>query len=320
MRDPRVEQWLDSNKVSYNYVDALRIDMLLVESDDKLNIRMTESIDQEAVMRYAMSLEAGITLPGIVVYRDRKNYRLINGWHRTEAFKLALRTVLPAYIVEVDDLVIVDRLRRTANLIEGKPLTADEAVQHALHLVSMGQTPSDAARLMMLKEGRLREAIAERKVRERLSTVGVDPKSLSKTVLVRLSGVQSDAHLGDIIKLSLEARLGADDVTELGKQIRDAQTDAERETVLAEWRDRFADEITRTSGGKVKNPSSNIRRLASVTAQAQRILDKSSGSIKTLSAQALKVNIAACRRLVSSLNKAIAIMESELGGKTGKTR
>ena len=67
-----------------------------------------------------------------------QEYGLLNGWHRTEAYRLADRTVIPAYVVQVTDKLLIGVLRRTANTLEGKPPTMEELVEYALFLVRTG--------------------------------------------------------------------------------------------------------------------------------------------------------------------------------------
>jgi hypothetical protein len=306
MRDPRVENWLNAHKLKYSYREALNLDAVVVDAAAKQNIRITERIDDDLVLRYAVALENKADFPGIVVYANSSpskhgvTYGLISGWHRTEAYRLADRKTVTAYVIEgLTDALTINMLRRTANIFEGKTVSAAEALQQAYYLVGQGYTSADAARLMSMPKQRVANFVAAQHTAARLVVI---PET--KDVVLTASQLEAmrklgDAQLREVALLVRDARLNIEDERELIRQIREAD---EWHKVVTDWRTRLAVEIARNKGGQVRSPGSPIRRLPTILQQAQRLMRQPDSGIPSLTQAELRAMAQAIRNTISELN------------------
>ena len=324
-RDPKIETWLSSFKIPFEYRDDFPLAAIVIDRQAKENIRLTERLDEDTVIRYGIALDNGADFPGVVLYplppvpssNGTATHGLIGGWHRTEAFRLADRTTIPAYIAHVSDQLLISVLRRTANVMEGKPPSAAEALEQAVYLVRQGYTLADAARLEGVSMKRLNDRWLYEEVRGRLVKGGVDLAQviLPPSAMARLSQVR-DRHLKPLVELAHEARLPTDRITELARLVREAQSDEDADAVRAEWRETSQTEIQRNRGGTVRAPGSAIRRLPLVLKQAEKLMavHGSDQAVAVLTPADLRALIGACRRTVAELQAMISRLEGVTQG------
>ena len=315
MKDPRVERWLDGFKIAWEYVDELPIAAVAIDRQTKENIRMTEVLDDDLVQRYGIALENGAEFPGIVVYRTGANggggsFGLINGWHRTEAFKLADRKIISAYVAAVSDKLLIGVLRRTANTLEGKPPAAAEALEQAVFLVRSGYTRVDASRLMSVPIKRIDDRILYDDVRGRLAAMNIDAAEygLSFSAVARMSKLR-DRDLKAVATLSHEARLPAERIMELTRLVREAQSDVDSDSIVEQWRESYRDDIQRNMGGTVRAPATAIRKLPVILRQAERLMAQHGQAVTGLSKKDAVLLIAACRRTMDQLQSMVKLLQ-----------
>jgi hypothetical protein len=309
MQDLKVEHWLAAHKLKYTYTDKLALETVVVDAQAKENIRLTDELEEDLVVRYGVALENGADFPGIVVYKDGKGkHGLISGWHRTEAYRLAERKVIPAYVVELDhsDGLLISVLRRTANTLEGKTLSMAEAIQHGYYLVGQGYKITDAARLLNLPIKRLEAYVAANKTRLRLAKMeGTEGISLSTSQLTFMRSLP-DAQLREVALLAHEARLTMEMTVELTHQVKEA--DQWRDVIEA-WRHRLASELARSKSGGVRPPGSNIRRLPTSLAQIERLVVKSADDAASLRAHEIEALLSDIRRTIATLQELLKHLE-----------
>jgi hypothetical protein len=318
MQDPKVEKWLADHKLTFSYTDKLPLDSVVVDAQAKENIRLTDELEEDLVVRYGVALENGADFPGIVVFKDGKGkHGLISGWHRTEAHRLAERTVIPAYVVALDatDGLLISVLRRTANTLEGKTLSMAEAIQHGYYLVGQGYKIADAARLLNLPGKRLENYVAANKTRLRLAKLeGTQDVALPVSVLSSMRTLP-DAQLREVALLSHEARLTTDTTMELIHQVKESE---DWRRTLTDWRQRLASEISRTKGGGVRPPGAAIRRLPTTLQQVERLIQRGGEEAASLRPHELEALVTDIKRAITTLHELLKHLEKVRAHATAK--
>ena len=315
MKDQRAETWLTSFKIAFTYRDEVPLDVITVDRKAKENIRMTERLDADLVVRYGIALQNGADFPGVIVFPQTGapgHYGLISGWHRIEAYRLCERSTIPAYVAAVSDPLLISTLRRSANVLEGKGPSMAEGLEHAIYLIRQGYSIADASRLMGVPTKRLNDRWLYEEVRGRLISSGIEIEtmSLSASALARLSSVR-DRHLGKIVTLSHEARLPAERIMELGRLVREASSDEAADRIVEQWEDLYREEIQRNRGGQVRAPGSAIRRLPVLLRQAERLMTQhgTADSVAALTKHDLTTLITSCRKTISDLQAMVTRLE-----------
>jgi hypothetical protein len=320
MKDLRVEEWLKTFGVGYTYHAEIALASVVIDKATKEQIRLTEVLDEELVQRYALALESKADFPGIILFplRDAsksstKAYGLINGWHRCEAYSLAERKRIPAYVVDVHDTLMIAVLRRTANTLEGKGQSPEERMEHAVWLTTQGYTSADASRFMMVPAKRLGDRLLFDNVRLRLAQGGMalDDLGLSVQAVARMSRLR-DQFLPPVATLAHEARLTNDATLELIRQVREAPSDLGATKIISDWRERYKLDIQQTRGGRVALPGSPIRRLPVVLKQAERLMEQRGKGLQALRPEQLRQLITVCRNAIGALQATIRDAEEVL--------
>lgn len=312
MRHSVLEAWLNKQGVKFHYEEKVPLDHIDVDDATKENIRLTVALNEDRVLTYGIELENGAEFPAIVLWPIPKKpgyYVVVNGLHRLEAFRLhiKLRPATDAYVIDSTDLLLLDRLRRTINVIEGEPLNRDQRIEHALHLVERQHSMSDAARLLAIPLKALQVAQAVVKLRPRLEHHGVrmGDLNLSQSAYVYISSIPRDKHAALVATLAKEARMASDDVRLLASEVRAAADDAAAEEVIARWQEKYADTIARAQKGTIRPPGSPIRRLDQYLMRAQRIMEPAQKGIQTLSRRELDDMIPRLRRCIAELTETL---------------
>lgn len=320
MKDLRVEEWLKTFGVTYTYHTGIALSSVVIDKATKEQIRLTEVLDEELVQRYALALESKADFPGIIVYPLRdvgkgqtKMHGLINGWHRCEAYTLAERKQIPAYVVDITDQLMVAVLRRTANTLEGKGQSPEERLEHAVWLTTQGYTTADASRFMMVHSKKLGDRLLFDNVRLRLAHGGMalDELGLSVQTVARMARLR-DQFLEPVARLTHEARLNNDSALELIRQVREAPSDQLSSKVIEDWRERYKDDIQRSRSGRVSLPGSPIRRLPVVLKQAERLMEQRGKGLHALRPEQLRQLIAICKHAIGALQATIRDAEEVL--------
>lgn len=266
MRDTILESWLNDQSVKWVYLDAVDVAKIAVDDEARRQIRLTTALDNERVLSYGIALENGDKFPAIAVFgkADAKLFPIASGLHRLAAFELVERKRTDVYAIDSSDKIVMDRIRRTINQINGLPVREDERMIHAVHLHrGDGYTIKDAARAANVPYAKLRDRLAAEQAEEALAPYGIDARQnkLTQTFLKELLTIRSDKHKADFTKLSLEARLTSADIGELRREIVNCKTDKDVEVVLAEWRERYRDVIAQSRSGKLRPPTSPLRSI-----------------------------------------------------------
>lgn len=253
MRDPRVEQWLSSEGVPWHHEQNIPLTKINHEASLKNQARI-KAIDHDHVLELAISIEQGYDLPDLLgYYGTDRLIVLIAGNHRNEAYSLTNKTTADFYIIDVTHPWVIDRLTRTANRMEGLPLSQDERISHGIYMIRNYNYPCDTtAKMLGLPEKLLYQHLSALEVEERLAKLGFTDK-IPMTTLVLLKGIKQDKALLDIAQLIIEARLIGDEVAEIVRRVKAAAaSEKQQENEIARIRDDYRTRIAKIRKGTLK--------------------------------------------------------------------
>lgn len=140
MRNSTYEQVLDKAGVKWSYAESLPIGDIDKKASIGNQARLHEPLDKDLANVYRDAMKPppegdGYEFPPLVVWRPTSKHKwvLIDGNHRLDAkTQLAMKTT-DAYIVHIYDKRVADRLTRTFNnLVNGRRLTYEECMEHAV--------------------------------------------------------------------------------------------------------------------------------------------------------------------------------------------
>ncbi len=227
MRNPVYEQTLTKAGVKWEYRDKVHTDEINVARGKRNQARL-HPIDDQLVERYRTMKEEGYEPPAIVLVKQKRNslYQ-IDGNQRLAADPK--RKVWDAYIVYEDDDMIIDRLTWTFNnLVNGRRMSYDECLEHAVTFsLKYGQPQEGAAKEWGVKRGDVVDRIIETRLRELAANHKIEiPKAFPVSALINLAPL---AKLGEdvaakAIKAATKVGMGVDDTRKLVTEVREART------------------------------------------------------------------------------------------------
>lgn len=171
MRNPVYEQTLNGEGVQWTYLDRVPVEEINAQAGIRNQARLDNPVDEELQASYAERMKAGDEFPALVLHRPspRGRYVPIDGNQRLGASQrpgVGLKS-WDAYLVQCDDPVVIDRITWTFNnRVNGKRLTVEEAMEHALHFVlKYGWECEAAARQWGIAAGSLKNRVQGEKVK-----------------------------------------------------------------------------------------------------------------------------------------------------------
>ncbi len=269
MRNPTYEQALTQQGVQWTYVEQVPLVEINASKGLKNQARLESPLEDELVEAYTLAYKAKSEFPPLVLHKPgRGQYVPIDGNHRLEASNKAGRKWHDAYVVDVQDQMIVDRMTWVFNnLVNGKRLSREDCLQHAITFVrKYGHTCRAAAKEWGLNESGVNKAVRAVNTREKIEEVGVRvPQSAPNDVIIRLGEMvqAGDAVLKAAAEAVFRSGVSAKDVDVLAASVKAARNEeAKLETVR-----QFANsELVKrrqaeTKGGRVRVPRPLPRTL-----------------------------------------------------------
>lgn len=237
-RDLRIEGLLNRNGVRWQYRDAIPLKAINKKASLNNQARPLNAIDPSIKDDYARFMRRGDAFPAIVVYERDGQYTIMTGNHRFLAAEEIGRLSFDAYLVEEASEVVIERLTRVLNAIEGARPNREESIMHALALMDrLGYTATAAAAELGLSHAIVQREHQVAQVRPRLAALGVKAERIGKDVLAILYGIDNTAILGAVGSLVVEAKLSKARARELLGAIRSAGDEKAQLAVVAAWRE-----------------------------------------------------------------------------------
>lgn len=265
MRNQITEQILTTKGLPFTYSDAVSIPDL--DGDEVHQIRLGDT-DPHNVSQMVQLLQSGGQLPAIVLADVAGAVRLIDGIHRIRAHKQVGRQTIDAYSVVLPDDAALEAMRRSANVSNGKGLTLDERIQHAVRLVKNGHSAVTAASTMGLSHSTiglyLRADTCRQRIAETMPTFA-GTSALTVKVLNLLRPITRQEVFQAAVHAAYERKLTEDAVQVLRDEAMKAITDSDAQSLIAKWqRDRPVKPL-RSSHPAARLESAVLRLKGSVT-------------------------------------------------------
>jgi ParB-like chromosome segregation protein Spo0J len=245
-----VSGWLEARGVTATFVNSMDLSQINRELSLRNQARLATPLSEETVDGYAQAMENGDQFPPIVVYqRGAGKYVVIDGNHRVEA---AHRTDTPlgAYVVEkpTDEQIAV--LTYEANARSGLPVSVEDKIQQAVHLVELGASRPEAARLLGIKVSRVEYAMSAARADKRLQDLGVDLSKMSESTRRRLGFISNDNVLKEAATAVIDHSLRLIDLDDIIPLINSERTEATQIAAITNWvKDRETMKKNLSAGG-----------------------------------------------------------------------
>ncbi len=296
MRSPQYEHALTKQGLTFSYVEKERLDNIDGPRSLRNQARLLTPIDEELVSSYEevyrnVPIGEETPFPPLVAFRPGKRsdckLTLIDGNQRFTAAGKAGRKVHDIYLVECQDSIIIDRVTWIFNnLVNGKRITPEECIEHALTLINKYAMPVNAAaKECGVKLGTLTKRLHAQKVSQVLERQQV--KKSSTLTPERLNDLAPLLQVGEDVlaraaTLVVEAGLNGNDTCELVTIVKRAPTVKDKLQAIETLANSEAVKVRRaeTKGGTIKPPRIEPRdNLARLIQQANRLFDNFSDRV-----------------------------------------
>lgn len=226
-RDAATEAWLDELHVTWTYEPDTPIDRIDIDAGLRNQARSVP-LDPDTTERYAQAAADGAVFPPILV-RTRKRGRHVplDGNHRIAAHHT--RGSINAYhLHDLDDPTAL-LIAYGANSRNGLPLSKEERVRHAVHLVeACGVTPAHAARLLGVHATAIgwhrNSTAALDRARDLGIAATVEPLPMMQRA--RLGSLTSDPVFAAAAKVVAAGRLNQGDTNAFIAKVKQARSEA----------------------------------------------------------------------------------------------
>lgn len=248
MKDPRIEQVLDSNpNVAWEYQASVPLRQISKVKSHANQARIDRPVDAELVRQYKESLIAGDEFPALVLFPDGDEFIVSDGNHRVEAKRAAGRSTTDAYVVVTDSPVDRDLLTFEWNLLNGKMSTDEDRDRHAIYLIQRGLVKADVAARLHMNRKRLEEVLAEDEGHTRAMGLGVKSpwaKLPSRYAKVRLhKDVTLDTVFAAAVKFAARFSLKTPQVKAFAAELKALRSEQEGLDLIAKYTKGFLAEI-----------------------------------------------------------------------------
>lgn len=239
MRDPKVEKYLETFGLHFDYEPALPVRQIDVVASAQHNARETP-VMPDIIERYALAMQAEANFPALVVVRlEGEKFFLLSGVQRTYAARKIKRETFDAYIVEPIDPTLSQLICRSINCLEGQGHNSKVAMENAILMVTTYKcAQKQVASVFGLSPAAISHEINARVTKARLGAMGVSPATLRRDVVKKLHTFDSDPVLAATGGLIARAQLPAAESDELIEQVRQQRSEQKQLQVVEEWKAR----------------------------------------------------------------------------------
>lgn len=272
MRNPIYEQALRKQGVQFEYVESVPDDEINWTRGKQMQARLLP-LDQTLIDEYALMFEQGFEPPPLLLWKHHKSLLVpLDGNQRgaANAFlpKSKKRKAWSAYIVNLDDLMVVDRLCwQFNNMVNGRRLSYEECMNHAVTFVrKYNQPESSAAKEWGVKVWELTAKVREMNLRDMAAKNSINTDNVPQATLLVLNPL---TLLGEdiaikAIKTVAEAGVGQSEAKELAQNVAKAKTNEAKHKVIDEFASSEKTQRTRaeTKGGRMRVRPSRLPRTS----------------------------------------------------------
>lgn len=232
MRMPSYEQALQKFGIPFEYVDAVPLADINVNRGKLMQARL-DPIDQNLVGEYSRMLGEGFEPPPLLLWKHGRSLLVpLDGNQRLAANAecpiKARRKTFSAYIVKLDDQMVVDRLCwQFNNTVNGRRLSYDECMEHAITFVRKYNQPmAPTAKEWGVKGWELVAKVKELELRDFAAENKIDMSKIPNTTVLRMQSFEKlgEDVLGKVMKATANSGIGHDAVAELASDVEKAKT------------------------------------------------------------------------------------------------
>lgn len=254
-RDTKIEKWLDSKGVAFEYVPQVGLEQIDFEKSLQTQARF-KAIEPPIVDRYAIALQNGDPFPPIVLHkRGRGKLITIDGNHRAVAAQTAgLDTYPPGAYLVTADAKTVALLQMEANTRHGLPTNVEERVAHAIFLIDNGADTKQAAAAMQVPEREVKKRLAKVKADRRADDAGIQRsrwERLQPSVRQRLVNIGTDEGFAAAADLAYRADLGVSEVFDMVQAVNATKSGKRQREIVDGFASQYADRIQAAGGGNL---------------------------------------------------------------------
>jgi len=269
LSNPSVEAWLNKNDVAWKLTE---IPLSAIDkkqsgkNQSRLPVGNMESrlgkngIIEDYAFSLAMKMEEGSPFFAIVVYKTGRSYVVIDGNHRVWAICEQSKppTKITAYVVDCEDLISLNILTRTANSLNGIPLSRAELTEQAIQIYESSPNGSRVKIETMLgiPHGTLSHALRAKKVAKTLNLRNVPSHKLSQTTLTTLAPLAgNEPVLAAAASLLVRRPMSYADTRDFVKEIKRKTNETAKLRVVIEKDEELAKYKPHRSEGRKLLPS-----------------------------------------------------------------
>lgn len=294
MRQSNYEQALDKQGVQWEYVESVPITDINHTRGKQMQARL-EPLDHNLIDRYSEMLVDGLIPPPLLLWKQGRGMWIpLDGNQR-----LAANTQTPAkhrlkefsaYILKTDDPMIADRICWSwNNLINGKRLSYDECMQHAITFVrKYGMQQKSAAKEWGVKSVDICKEIIRLEMRELAQANNIHlPPALAEDSILNLNPLRAvgDDVAAKALKAAAENGLSCPQVLELVKEVKKASSTKDKLKAVDDFtkQEKILRTKAETKGGHMRHVRGRLPRE-----QLQKQLDTLDSLVKEFDKKALQ--------------------------------
>lgn len=210
--------------------------------DSKSNgARLHDPLNDELAKDYSLAMERGEHFPMIVLLKRKgRKYLILGGNHRACAVKMCRTDDVECYVVETEDVQIIDILPRALNRTHGLRQDRSELLINAIYAVEKyGWGVRQADEFFGLPEGAVSHEMRARTVKATLQGKGIRAEKIPKTTLLALSPLESNENvLLAAARIVSGTGMVGSDVRDFVKCIKKNRTEASQMSVIADMESR----------------------------------------------------------------------------------
>ena len=253
MRNLLLEMELKRRNLEFQYVPDLAVSKIDMASAGLEQIRLTTVFHDDLLVAYDLKMGDGYEFPAIVIFKPRQPgglYAMGDGYHRTKVRLTRGIKTCDAYVVDTDDPMIIELLRRTLNnVLNGGRNNVEESLIHAMRLIERGFEVRIAAAEMGVTFSLLQERRRQQDVQRRIERLRLIRGDLPWTTLTLLNALQSDRQFAAALEFARSATLTREETRPLIAELKRVHDDPAADGVLARWRTTHADRLQRRAAG-----------------------------------------------------------------------
>lgn len=241
--DPQAESVMRSRHLAWE-VKKVKIVEINFDASKTNRGRIDEKFSDDRITEYAMSMLDGDAFPRPVLNKMASGqYYILSGNHRCLSVREAEFGEVEAYVVQIDDLLLLDLLPMLFNIHHGVNVPTEAKYEQARYMVLTYKVDKKIAAkdYRISYEGfciylRGLEAV------DRLAQYGIDGAKLPRAVQVKLNTIVNEHAFTSVGQLLTHFKLDTTRALQLIEEARDAPNELEALQVVARVNDQLVAE------------------------------------------------------------------------------